>query len=126
MVMTRPRVGAVASVVALALAGCSSEQPQRREGSSSAMQTCLNALRSPVETAAATTVGEIRSLTVGPGYRPAEHAFGALRDESPAAWCWTGGDGTYVSYGATADGQFVELAAVGGGGSVPTGPPVIP
>lgn len=117
------------AVLALALAACSPSESSvtpNEDAQSAAMSMCENALRVPVETATATTVGEIRGLTIGPGARPAEHAFGGLPDSSPAAWCWTGGSGTYVSYGATPDGQQIQLVTIGGGDRAPSGPPVVP
>lgn len=90
------------------------------------MKVCQTALRSPVVSATATTVGDIRRLTVGPGQRPAQHAFGSLADSTTAAWCWTGGSGEYVSYGATLDGQTIQLAKLGGFTTTPSGPPVVP
>lgn len=111
-------------LAACATSGTSTEPTQASDPA--AMSVCENALRVPVATAMATTVGEIRGLTVGPGARPAEHAFGGLADDSPAAWCWTGGSGTYVSYGATPDGQLRELVSVGGVSRAPSGPPLVP
>ncbi len=121
--------GSVA-VLGLALAACSSSGSSvtpSQDAQSEAMQMCENALRVPVAIAVATTVGDIRALTIGPGARPAEHAFGGLADASPAAWCWTGGSGTYTSYGVTPDGQQIQLVSIGGEGDrAPSGPPVVP
>ena len=116
-------------VVAVSLTGCSSPgQPAASNSveATSAMRVCQAALRSPVVSATATTVGDIRRLTIGPGQRPAQHAFGSLADSSAAAWCWTGASGDYVSYGATLDGQKIELASLGGFTTTPSGPPVVP
>lgn len=116
-------------LVTVALAACSSSGSPSASSAGTdqtAMAVCENALRAPVATAMGTTVGEIRALTIGPGARPAEHAFAGLPSSSPAAWCWTGGSGEYVAYGATPDGQKIMLAAIGGTGEAPSGPPVVP
>ncbi len=74
-----------------------------------------------------TTVGELRSLTVGLGYRPAKNAFPGAADSAPAAYCWTrSGSDLYDSYGVSDTGASVKLASIGGVPDVPSGPPVVP
>lgn len=49
---------------------------------------CRKALRSVVWSQL-TTVGEARTLTVGPDDHPAASAFPGALSTDPAAWCWT-------------------------------------
>ncbi len=73
-----------------------------------------------------TTVGELRGMKQGPGFQPANGAFPELPAATLASFCWTGGNGTYDSFGVTLDGQQVSLGGMRGVTSVPSGPPVIP
>lgn len=75
----------------------------------------------------ATTVADLRNITVGPRYQPAKNAFPGVEGSSVAAFCWTkGGADLYDSYGVTTDGKSVKLTSVGGMPSPPSGPPVVP
>lgn len=129
--MNMARVTVVSAVLtALVLVGCSSPSqnasPTARQGRTTAMQTCRRALGQSVASASTTTVAEVRALTMGPNQHPARKAFPRSEGSAPAAWCWTGGSGNFVSYAATQDGQKFKLATFGGYSVTPSGPPVVP
>lgn len=78
-----------------------------------------------------TTIGEVRSLAVGAGYRPAPNAFPGHADAEPAAWCWTKGgvdhadDGLSFTCWAVVPGEPpVRIIAMSGITAAPTGAPV--
>ena len=92
-----------------------------------AQQLCERALGAQVVSSGPlTTVGELRGMKQGPGFQPAKDAFPELPAVTIASFCWTGGKGTYDSFGVTLDGQKVSLGGMRGVTSVPSGPPVIP
>ncbi len=94
-----------------------------------AQQMCERALGvgTVLSSGPVTTVGELRSLTEGPGYRPAKNAFPGVADSSAAAYCWTkGASDLYDSLGVTGNGESVRLASIGGVRDVPSGVPVVP
>lgn len=117
------------------LAACSSSTPTsggtgRMDSvgaTPTAQQLCKRALGDQVVSSGPlTTVGELRGMTQGPGFRPAKDAFPELQAVTIASFCWTGGKGKYDSFGVTLDGQKVSLGGLRGVTSVPSGPPVIP
>ena len=121
------RLAVLAGVVAsVALAACSSHDGPTPRKTSQAEAICAGSLGAASVSAAETSVGEIRGLTIGPGQRPAKDAFPGVSDSTPGAWCWTGGPTDFVSYGVAATGQRIVLANVGGMSGIPSGPPVIP
>lgn len=73
-----------------------------------------------------TTVGDVRSLTIGPGFTPATGAFPDLLPTAAASYCWTGHSEAFTSFAVTLDGRKIKLAGIHGMAAAPTGPPVIP
>ncbi len=85
------------SAAATALAGCSS-----RDGPTPHKSAVAQALRAPASgdasvSAVEISVGVNRSLTIGPGHRPAKTAVPGVPDSAPGAWAWTGGPQDFVS-----------------------------
>jgi hypothetical protein len=123
----RAPAAAVAVVAGLAvLTGCSTGSATPAEGPQAWCERALGADK--VLTAGpATAVDDLRSVTMGPGYKPAKDAFPGVAGTAPATFCWTKGSGDqYDSYGVTGDGKSVKLASVGGIPGPPTGAPVVP
>jgi hypothetical protein len=105
-----------------ATAGTSAEPSRAAQWCSAALGADKVLSSGPV-----TTVGELRRLTQGPGFRPAKDAFPGLPGTAPAAYCWTRGAGdVYDSFGVTDGGLNVKLVSVAGLTAVPSGPPVVP
>ena len=63
-----------------------------------AARLCSSAFPAHYLNAASGTVADVRSLTVGPGYKPGKNAFVGEADSRTVAWCWTGGPGDYTLY----------------------------
>ena len=63
-----------------------------------AAKLCSSAFGSRYINSAAGTVGDVRTLTVGPGFQPAKDAFVGVPVGHVAAWCWTGSSGDYRLY----------------------------
>lgn len=117
-----------AAVIAglVVLTGCSTGSATQAEGPQTWCERALGADK-VLTSGPATTVGDLRSVTMGPGYKPAKDAFPGVAGTTPAAFCWTKGSGDqYDSWGVTDDGKSVKLASVGGISGPPTGAPVIP
>lgn len=106
--------------------------------SSPAGQICLWALPTfRVASATPTTVGAIRSHTMGPPSggspdAPGARAFPGVPARAPGAWCWTAGStqraAGYTAWGAARGGAPVEFLGVLAppGPGAPTGPPRFP
>jgi hypothetical protein len=110
--------------VMLAVSACSTGNP---EGAPTPQQICEKALTTRVVSSGPlTTVGDLRGLTEGSGYQPAKNAFPKLPASAAASYCWTAGNGEYLSFGVTLDRQKVSLGGISGSTEVPSGPPVIP
>jgi len=95
-----------------------------------AAQLCDAALGagSVVSAGPITTAAQVRSTSGGPApgtTQPATDAFPGFPYSSAAAYCWTGGNGTYTSYGVVEAGPSVKLATISGLTSPPSGPPTI-
>ena len=112
-------------------------QPSTTDTALSASALCQSALGGRALTAAATTVGEIRTTNIGgpyPGLVPGRHAFPGHAPTEAAAWCWTpstsaspGTDGgTWDLYGVVRGATPERLFTMGGGARPPVGPPQIP
>jgi hypothetical protein len=139
--MRRCRGNATLLAGALVLAGCSVDTPSPAPAESAttnaqpgttrasdAHRMCALALGTARVASAGpvTTIGEIRSTRVGPGFAPAEDAFPEMPATAPASYCWAGEDGVFWSFGVTDDGQKIQLTGIHGIGSAPTGRPVTP
>lgn len=102
--------------------------PAESQPETTAGALCARALGSGVLSATSATVQDVRTTTTHGGAQPFKAAFPGLGDSDPAAFCWTGGGGTYHAYGVASVGRPVLLSTVEGpGGSwSPSGPPVFP
>ena len=78
----------VSSIVllALSLAACT-DGPTKP---SPATELCSRALGHTAKLATATTVGDVRTLSVGPAQNLHSDAFPGARSTDLAAWCWDG------------------------------------
>jgi hypothetical protein len=63
-----------------------------------AANLCSSAFGSYHINSAIGTVGDVRTLTVGPGFQPAKDGFIGVPAGHAAAWCWTGSSGDYRLY----------------------------
>ena len=139
--MTRCLGTATLWLGALLLAGCSVDNPSPDAAESPAMsakattrsasdahQMCALALGTAQVASAGpvTTIGEIRATRLGPRSAPAKDAFPELPETAPASYCWTGGNGVFMSFGVTDDGRKIQLTGIHGIGEAPNGRPVIP
>ncbi|HET6909173.1 MAG TPA: hypothetical protein VFH54_07535 [Mycobacteriales bacterium] len=103
----------------------------------SAHALCHDALDGRPVTAAATTLGAVRSTNIGgppPGLTPGKDAFPDLPTTEPAAWCWTAAASPSPGYEGREWSLFVAVPGgrsqfffgLGGIATPPTGPPSIP
>ena len=67
-------------------------------------QVCASAFGARYINSAPATIGDVRSITVGPGGQPGKGAFVGLPASQTAAWCWTGTPGLFILY-AVVDGH---------------------
>lgn len=59
---------------------------------------CSSAFGTTYANSDPTTVEDVRSLQVGPGYQPGKGAFRGAAGTQVAAWCWTGSPGIWRLY----------------------------
>ena len=94
--------------IALIVAGCTLAACGRSAASPSSSQTaspnseaaklCSSAFDSHYINSATGTVGDVRSISVGPGSQPGKDAFVGIPASQVAAWCWTGTTGDYTLF----------------------------
>ncbi|HET9732945.1 MAG TPA: hypothetical protein VFP54_09750 [Acidimicrobiales bacterium] len=92
----------------LALVGCGSsitkgltpvtETSHMTSPATEATKMCSSAFGSHYVNSAIGTVGDVRTLEVGPGLQPGESAYVGLPASQVSAWCWTGTPGDYTLY----------------------------
>jgi hypothetical protein len=73
-----------------------------------------------------TTAGQVDAQSAGVTAgtaQPAKDLFPGFPYSWPAAYCWTGGNGTYSSYAVLEAGPSVQLTTVSGRTTTPSGPP---
>jgi hypothetical protein len=110
--------------------------PAAQRSRDAAETACRRALGSAVVSAAATTVGDVRALSLGPAPAPEARAFPGAADSSPAAWCWTAAAGsesaspgatgsTYTAWAVGPSGAAIKLVSIAGQTATPSGPPVV-
>lgn len=86
-----------------ALGACGGSAASRPSSQSTSPATdaahlCSSVFGSHYINSAMGTVGDVRTITVGPGYQPGKDAFVGVPDGQVAAWCWTGTSGDYKLY----------------------------
>ena len=91
-----------------------------------ASQFCRLAFGSRVLNSAPGTVGDLRTLVVGPGDRPAPNAFPGRLTGEIIGWCWTGEPGNYVLYAADGGYQPVRVEGITVSQTPAPGPAPIP
>jgi hypothetical protein len=80
-----------------------------------ALRSCETALGAGVESAIPATVGEIRAwsggpmTSAGPAYQPGKYAFPGEPAGAFAAWCWTGQNGHWTSWGVDENQNKVDF-----------------
>ena len=79
-----------------------------------ATRLCSSAFATRYLNSAPGTVGDVRSLTVGPGNRPGKDAFIGESDRQTVAWCWTGGPGDYTLYAVVQGHPPLKIEGLGG------------
>lgn len=84
-------------------------------GNDRALRACETALAHGVVSADPTTIGQIRSLSggpttaAGPAWQPGKEAFPGEAADSFGAWCWTGENGHWTSWGVDEHGNKVDF-----------------
>ncbi len=113
------------AVVCGAVAACTSPA-----GGDRASRACEAALGHGVVSANPTTIGQIRSwsggpmTTAGPAWQPGKDAFPGEPGDTFGAWCWTGQDGHWRSWGVDEQGNKVDFGDFDNPGQTapPSGP----
>ena len=119
-----PRTVAIATAAGLGVGimfcGCGGHVPGTQVVSVS--QLCQSALGSRVLNSAPGTVGELRSLVIGPNDRPAPNGFPGRITGQIIGWCWTGEPGNYVLYAAEGGYQPLRVEGIAVGQAPAPGP----
>jgi hypothetical protein len=90
-----------------------------------ASKLCTSAFGAIVNSATA-TVGELRTITVGPGLHPGKDALVGVPASETGAWCWTGTSGDYTLYAVVQGHPPVKIEGLAVAQAPAPGPAPIP
>lgn len=101
------------------LAACSHSTPAQPSGeggrtSTGAAKLCSSAFGTHYLNSATGSVADVRTLAVGPGYRPGRDAFVGMAGSHTMAWCWTGAPGAYTLYAVVQGHPPFRMEGLGG------------
>lgn len=113
----------------VAACGGSAASPASSQATSPATEAaklCSSAFGSRYINSALGTVGDVRAITVGPGFQPAKDAFSGVPASQVAAWCWTGTSGDYRLYAVVQGHPPVKVEGMAVAQAPAPGPAPIP
>jgi hypothetical protein len=94
--------------------------------SHSAKSLCQNVFGTKALNWSSGTVNDVRTLAIGPGFRPAPHAFPKAKANETVRWCWTGKPERYDLYAVSTGYKSIRIEGLGVTQTPSPGPAPIP